>query len=64
MFPTGSKVLYKQARCQCVGGGFSEQIGIITDIITPPNNTLWYKVSSDHQGTYVVPESNIIRVIE
>ncbi len=58
----GSKVLYKHARCACVGGGYTENYGIITDILHPPTG-VWYKVSTDHVGTFVVQAKDIIKVI-
>lgn len=60
----GTKVYYKHPRCACVGGGFTESLGTITDKIVPPNGTLFYKISTDYQGTFVVPETNIIRVVQ
>ena len=57
----GSKVYYKQPRCACVGGGFTENYGTITDRIITPTG-MFYKISTDNQGTFVVPQANIIRV--
>lgn len=58
----GSKVYYRHPRCQCVGGGWTENYGMITDVIIPPNGNIFYKVSTDYAGTFVVPAENIIRV--
>jgi len=58
----GSKVLYRQPRCVCVGGGFTENIGIITDRIITPKGP-WYKISTDNQGTFVVAPENIIKTL-
>ena len=64
MIKTGSKVYYKQPRCACNGGGFTENFGTVVDRINTPNGKLFYKVSTDYQGTFVVPADNIIREIE
>lgn len=63
VYSPGNKVLYRQPRCACTGGGFSENFGTITDIIKPPNGTVWYKISTDYQGTYVVEEKNVLRIL-
>jgi len=55
--------VYRQPRCACVGGGFSENVGIITDTILPPNGTIWYKISTDYAGTFVVEEKNVIKLL-
>ena len=57
----GCKVYYKQPRCACVGGGFTENYGIITDVLNTPTG-VWYKVSTDYAGTFIVKPENIIRV--
>lgn len=57
----GSKVYYKQQRCACVGGGFTESYGLITDVLNTPSG-IWYKISTDYAGTFVVHPQNIIRV--
>lgn len=62
MISNGTKVYYKMPRCQCVGGGWTESYGIVIGSIESPNGT-FYKVSTDYQGTFVVPQSNIIREV-
>jgi hypothetical protein len=59
----GCKVYYRHPRCACVGGGFTENYGTIMGSINAPNG-LFYKVTTDYQGTFVVPANQILRVIE
>lgn len=61
-YKNGMKVLYKQQRCACVGGGTTELEGVIMDVLNTPTG-LWYKISTDFQGTFVVKPENIIRII-
>lgn len=59
-----SKVYYKQPKCKCSGGGFTENYGTIVDIIINTNNKIFYKVSTDGQGTFVVAADHILKEIQ
>ena len=63
MWKTNTPVYFRMPKCACVGGGFTEQFGTIVDIMIQPNKTVWYRVSTEHSGTYVVAEMNIIKEI-
>lgn len=61
-YTNGMVVHYRQARCACVGGGFTEQIGTIVDKLNTPSG-IWYKISTDYAGTFVVNPDNIIKQV-
>lgn len=63
MISTHSVVAIRVARCACVGGGFTEEIGTVIQVVTAPNGNQWYKVSHPN-GITTVKESDILRVIE
>ena len=63
MYNNGDKVLYKQQRCACVGGGWTELHGTIVGTIDSPNGK-FYKVTTDYQGTFVVPSTSIIALVD
>lgn len=62
-YKNGTIVLYRQQRCACVGGGWTEMEGTIVDTLNTPTG-LWYKISTDYQGTFVVKPENIIRTAD
>lgn len=58
----GTKVAIRIARCACVGGGFTEENGVIIGIIQGKNG-LWYQVNHPN-GVATVKEDQIIRINE
>ena len=62
MITNGTTVCIRISRCACVGGGFSEEIGKVIQVIETQNNT-WYKVNHPN-GISTVKAEDIIRIME
>lgn len=62
MVDVGTPVVIRITRCACVGGGHSEEMGNVIQIVTTPNGMKWYKVSHPN-GISTVKETDIIKVL-
>ena len=62
MLKVHDRVVVRVARCACVGGGFTEEIGTIIQVVTAPNGNIWYKISHPN-GINTVKETDIIKVL-
>lgn len=58
MYKVGDNIIAKIARCQCVGGGFTEIHGQIIGFV-PDNQGGWWQVSTT-QGVHYVREKDIV----
>lgn len=61
MYKVGDTVIAKIARCQCVGGGFTEVHGLLIGFI-PDNQGGWWQVSTN-TGVQYVREQNLVSPI-